>query len=422
MYFFYFYPVGVDLERRRTPWLTYSLALVMAGLFLWTRYFPEALDIAPYALIFVPGNGAPWTVITAIFLHGGWLHLVGNLVYLLVLAPVLEDRLGRLRLLHYFLLLGACGNVVHGLGSIQGWLGNGAVGVMGASGAISGLLAFALVRFYYARLALAYWVFTPLQGVNRAGRAHLPLPVAVLLWLLLQVIHTLVSTESGSAVSYGAHFGGFGLGLILALALGYRRLARAESRFARGQRYLNQGQAHAAAGAFLEYLEMAPDDHEGHVYLARARRMAGQSGAARQDYLRAFRQAVSRGDISQALDVYQEVRRGNACFGLPPEDLARAAFLMEKQLDFQGAVEAYIDLYNLFPSDERAELALVRAIMLFRSQLRDRRQARRWLEVAWRELPPGVWRDFLASEFKLDRIPHEGEAAGGTGMRPEPAV
>jgi len=422
MYFFYFYPLGVDLQRKRLPLLTAALVAVMTVLFIWTFYFPRALGINPVSLIFTPGNGRPWTVMTAIFMHGSWFHFLGNMLYLIVFAPLLEDRLGRRRFLHYFFLLGAAGNVAHGLIAVLGGPAVGVVGVMGASGSISGLLAFALVRFYFARLALAYWVFTPLHGICKAGKAYLPLPVAVGLWLLLQIVHSLVATQSGSLVAYGAHFGGFGLGLLLALLLGYRGQARAESCLVKGQRFMEQGEAYAAEGEFMEYLEQLPDSRHGRLLLARSRRMLGQNSAAQVDYRLVFRQLVAQGEINEALEVFREARSGGSHTALEPGDLAKAAFLLEKQLDFSGAVDAYLDLYRRFPASEQAELALVRAIVLFKSQLQDMDTARRWLEVARREMPQSVWRDFLAEEFKLARRQRAADPEDGTGYLPEPAI
>jgi membrane associated rhomboid family serine protease len=422
VYFFYFYPLGLDLPRRRLPLLTWALVLVMLLLFAWARYLPRLLTVSPYDLVFLPGNRAPWTAVTALFMHTSWSHIIGNAIYLLVAAPLLEDRLGRRRLLHYFVLLGACGNVVHGIFAANGWSGSAGYGVTGASGAISGLLAFLLVRFPFARVAIAYWVFTPLQGINRAGKGYLPLPAAVLGWLMLQVVHAVVAGAAGSQVSYGAHLGGFGLGLLLAFLLGYHRQARAERCLARGRRYLEQGQPYAAEGAFLEYLAHRPEDIDGRLQLARARRMSGRSGDARQEYRTVFQQLLAQGDVVGALEVFREARRGDGVAAMGPAELAQVAFLMEKQLDFRGAADTYLDLYRLFPEEERAELGLVRAIVLLRSKLADTAAARRWLEVARRELKPGVWRDFLENEFSRARKPRAAAPAGQAGWRPESAA
>lgn len=422
MYFFYFYPLGLDVERRRRPLLTVLLLLCMTGLFIWARFFPTRFALSPADLVFYAGNRAPWTVVTAIFLHVGWLHFLSNAVYLWVFAPTLEDRLGRLRLLYYFLVLGAAGNLLHGFVSQQNWLGTGGMGVIGASGAIAGLLAFCLVRFAYARLALAYWVFAPINGINRAGRAFLPVPVAVMLWVMLQIIYSLVARETGSTVSYGAHFGGFALGLFLAFGLGYQRQSRTESHLVAGRRYLEKGQSYAAEGAFMEYLAAVPDDLEAHLQLARSRRLSGRLGAASGDYRKAFCLALTRDGIDRALTVYEESQRCQACLGLPAEDLATVAFYLEKKLDFRGAVEAYLSLFRLYPTHRKSNLAVVRAIMLMRSRLNDEEEARRVLKEAWRHLKPGSWRDMLAKEFDLRRESHEAPRADRPDIWPEPII
>ncbi len=402
MYFFFFYPIGLGQRLRRTPLLTYSLMLGMGGLLLWARYLPNALPWHPGELVFVPGNRAPWTVVTAIFLHGGWLHYLGNMVYLYVFGPPLEEKLGRVRMLGYFVLFGVCGNLAHGVASMHGWLGPVGVGVIGASGALAGLLGFALVRLYYARVEVAYWVLAPLQGQNRAGKVHLAVPVAVGFWFLLQVVYTMVAVQTGSGVSYGAHLGGFALGLVLATSLGYLTSARAEARLVSGQRYLERGEAYAAVGEISDYLQRRPDDDEARLSLARALRMAGQGTTALVAYRDVFRALDRQGRLDEAVAVFSEARCGIPGAGLDPADLARAAFLQEKQLDFTGALANYVDLATGYPRHPKSDHALVRIVMLYRGRLQNEVQARLWLDQALDRLPPGAWRDFLAAEFGLN--------------------
>lgn len=421
MYFFYYYPVGVDQPLRRRPAATAGLALVMALGFAWLHHGPHLGPPWPASLICQPGTGRPWTAVTAIFLHAGWLHLLGNLVYLAVFGPLLEDRLGRARFVLYFLMFGVAGNLAHGLATIAGWQA-GSGGVLGASGAISGLMAFMLVRFYYARVAMAYWVFSPLQGINRAGRSYLPLAVAVALWLCLQVVQALAAREAGTSVAHAAHFGGFALGLFMALTLGYHREGRAGQLRRRARRYLERGQALAAEGELLELLRLAPADRQALLELARARRMSGRGGEARAAYRQAYRRALADGSAAEALDIYREARRGDPSLVLPAEELARAAFLLEKQLDHRGAVEAHLDLYRYHRDDPRAEHALVRAVVLLRAKLGETPAARGWLEIARRDFPEGVWRDFLDREFSPRTGPRAAARAGGAAPRRAPAA
>ena len=202
MYFFYFYPLGLDQRRRRRPVLSWALMALMLVAFLWARYVPLAFAFKPWDLVFQPGYGSPLTALTAIFLHGGWVHLIGNLIYFHVFGPPLEDRLGPVRFLLYFLVMGVAGNLVHGVFSNMGILGPAGVGVLGASGAIAGLIGFSMVRFYSARVTVAWWVFAPIGGQNRAGRSPVPVAAAAVLWLLFQVVQALVAGETGANVSF----------------------------------------------------------------------------------------------------------------------------------------------------------------------------------------------------------------------------
>lgn len=412
MYFFYFYPLGMDHRMRRRPVLSWLLMGVMVVAFLWTRYAPEAGSVSPYELIFQPGYGSPLTVVTALFIHGGWIHLIGNLIYFQVFAPPLEDRLGHLRFLVYFLVLGACGNLVHGVVSAMGMWGQYGVGVMGSSGAIAGLIAFSLIRFYSSRVTVAWWVLAPLGGQNRAGKSPVPLVGAAGLWLLLQVVQALVATEVGTNVSFGAHLGGFLAGLVLALAMGELGAGRADAASNRARRYFRDGQFHAAAGAWAEYLDKAPQDLEAWLEMARSQRVSRQESGARENFRRVFRALVDQGRIPEALEVADEACRGQGAGCLDAEDLARVAYYREKQMDYRGAMEAYRMLHLSYPDHPQGQRALVRIIVLCHGKLADPDEARRWLEQAMRTMPPGSWRSYLEREFRQAAAPHEGGLRG----------
>ena len=411
MYFVYFYPVGIDQPTRRRPILSLALMAVMVVAFVWFRYFPAALPLSPYALIFYPGFGSPWSVVSAVFLHAGWLHLLGNLVYLQAFAPALEDRFGPGRLLLYFLVLGVFGNLAHGLATAAGWLGAGGTGVLGASGAIAGLLAMSLVRFPTARLRVAWWVFAPLMGQNRAGRTGVPVVVAVALWILLQIAQALLSSETGSGVSFAAHLGGFAAGLFLAMIMGEWREARAEARRTTARRYFDGGQYHAAVGAWTEYLALRPDDHEARLDLARSQRLAGRPGEARLSYRHVFDGLLAAGEVASALDVYSEVGRSRIDLQLQPSEMNLIAYYREKQLDHQGAVEVYRQLYRTYPQTLTGQRALVRAISLLAKVVRDERAAADLLALARRELPAGAWRGYLERNFSLGSVPDAADEA-----------
>jgi membrane associated rhomboid family serine protease len=405
MYFFYFYPLGLDRRLNRRPALSWTLMGVMTVAFVWQRYLPGLLPVPPWDLVFFPGDSPPWTVTTAILMHGSWLHLLGNLLYFHVFGPPLEDRLGPWRFGFTFLLLGNFGNLVHGLVAAFGLLGQGGVGVMGASGAIAGMLGYSLIRFYDARVAVAWWLLAPLAGQNKAGRSHVPLAVAVLLWLLLQVVQTALAGETGARVSFGAHLGGFALGLLLALALGELKSGRAEAAQARARRYFEAGHFHPAIGAWSEYLALVPGDTEAKLELGRALTVSGQTGPAAEIFGREFRSRLQDGRVDEALQVFDEASRARLDLKLAPGDLARVAINKEKQLDYRGALDAYRRLYESYPRHPEGQRALVRVIVLCHGKVGDAEAAAHWLQEAWRNLPQGSWRRFLEQEFRGPAAP-----------------
>jgi membrane associated rhomboid family serine protease len=411
MYFFYFYPLGLDRRRSRPPVLSGSVMTLMGVAFLWIHYFPTWGSLSPYDLVFQPGHGTPWTALSAIFLHGGWMHLLGNLLYLHVFGPPLEDRLGPAKFLVYFLILGVGGNLVHGLFSALDLLGQGGTGVMGASGAIAGLLAFSLVRFHDARVEVAWWILAPLGGHNKAGRSRIPLAAAVGFWLLLQIIQAMLATETGANVSFGAHFGGFGLGLALALLMGELQAGRTEAVGARAGRYFREGHYHAAVGAWTEYLDRAPKDIDARLELARAQQLCRQEGESLTSFRQVFQVLLEAGRIPEALEVFTEASRGRGGHWLAPTELARVAYYREKQLDYRGALDAYRLLFETYPEHPEGQRALVRVIVLHHGKVADPAQARKWLQRAWYQMPAGSWRDYLEREFNLGEEPREADRA-----------
>ena len=151
------------------------------------------------------------TLVTSMFLHGGWMHLGGNMLFLWIFGDNIERRLGHLRFLAFYL---ACG-LVAGLAHI---LVNSSSGVptVGASGAISGVLGGYLLLFPHNRVKV-------LTGY---GVAHVPAMVMLGMWILVQFVNGLgeiAKTPETGGVAYMAHIGGFVAGLLLVTLMGGRR-------------------------------------------------------------------------------------------------------------------------------------------------------------------------------------------------------
>jgi len=211
------FPIKDDLPSERFAFVNLGLILLTAGVFLWQVQLGEALEGAMMRHGVVPA--AFWgalargradglgTLVTAIFLHGGWLHLLGNMWFLFVFGDNVEGRLGHVRYLFFYLAAGALAFVAQAL------LEPGSeVPIIGASGAIAGVLGLYMVLFPDARvrtlLLLGIFILFPkIRAWWFLGW-----------WFVVQAFSATVSrleaaSATGGGVAWWAHVGGFLVGL-----------------------------------------------------------------------------------------------------------------------------------------------------------------------------------------------------------------
>ncbi|MFH0989766.1 MAG: rhomboid family intramembrane serine protease [bacterium] len=148
--------------------------------------------------------------VSSLFLHGGWLHLGGNMLYLWIFGDNVEDKLGHGRFIVFYLLTGFSASVLHIVidpGS--------AIPTIGASGAISGVLGAYLLLFPGVRVLTVIPIFIFLQFVE------LPALVILGFWFVMQFFNGILSlgfeTSGMGGVAWWAHIGGFAAGLILVM-------------------------------------------------------------------------------------------------------------------------------------------------------------------------------------------------------------
>jgi membrane associated rhomboid family serine protease len=162
-------------------------------------------DIGPRDLVH-----PPLTILTSMFLHGGLFHLLGNLLFLWVFGPNVEDVLGRIRFLGFYLASGIAAAAAQTLLSLA--QGDPLMPMVGASGAIAGVMAAYMVFFPRARVLTAIPIFFFVRIV------HLPAAFFIGLWFVLQLLYAFLG-GFGSGVAFFAHVGGFVFGWVVTKAL-----------------------------------------------------------------------------------------------------------------------------------------------------------------------------------------------------------
>ncbi len=146
-----------------------------------------------------------FTLLTAMFMHGGLMHLLGNMLYLFIFGDNIENRLGHLRYLLFYLACGVAASLAHILAGVF-FGANLLIPMLGASGAIAGVLGGYLLLFPRRRVRVLIFRFI----------TEVPAIAAIGVWFLFQVISGMGALgQGGGGVAYGAHIGGFLAGLAL---------------------------------------------------------------------------------------------------------------------------------------------------------------------------------------------------------------
>lgn len=178
------------------PSLQLEALLFRYGAIPYNLTHPLAKD-----LLYVTGLPPILTIFSSMFLHGGFLHLASNMLYLWIFGDNVEDYLGRLRFFLFYLISGFCAALFHTLADV-----NATVPVIGASGAIAGVLGAYLILFPRANVSTLFLFIIIIRIIQ------VPAVLILGLWFLIQVLN---AGSGGGSVAWFAHIGGFLAGMIL---------------------------------------------------------------------------------------------------------------------------------------------------------------------------------------------------------------
>jgi membrane associated rhomboid family serine protease len=206
------FPIHDDTQRLRgRPYVNYGLIFVNVVVFIWELSFTSNFTdpISTQELFYTYGSiprfvlsGDVVSIITSMFMHGGFAHIAGNMVFLFVFGDNIEDRFGHLKYLLIYLLWGILAAYSHSLVVDNT---NTLIPAVGASGAISGVLGAYLVMFPRAKIFTVVFAFF-ITTIRIPAIAFLPI------WFIMQLVFGFIFPESGG-VAYFAHIGGFVAGL-----------------------------------------------------------------------------------------------------------------------------------------------------------------------------------------------------------------
>lgn len=210
------FPLRDDRPTYTAPIVTTLLIIACALVFFFELSLDDySLDYFINRYGIVPAHFRPITLLTCLFIHGGWMHIIGNMLFLWAFGKSLEDAMGHTKFLCFYLICGIAAGVTHvffNLGS--------PLPTVGASGAIAGVMGAYLIKFPRARIHTLVFLLIFVT------MADIPAAFILIYWFVTQLFSeygSITSTQvSSGGVAYAAHIGGFVTGMILINLMGTR--------------------------------------------------------------------------------------------------------------------------------------------------------------------------------------------------------
>jgi membrane associated rhomboid family serine protease len=201
-------PLRDVIPSRTTPFVTVTIIVLNVLIFLYQWILPPYVQrefVQTFALI--PADFSWLTVFSSMFLHGGWGHILGNMLYLWIFGDNVEDRMGHGRFVAFYFLCGIAAALAQT--AIDP---SSQIPMVGASGAIAGVLGAYLIMFPHSRVLTLIPLFIIWEVVE------IPAIIVLGLWFVVQLfsgLGSLAATQQGGGVAFWAHIAGFVTGMAL---------------------------------------------------------------------------------------------------------------------------------------------------------------------------------------------------------------
>jgi membrane associated rhomboid family serine protease len=371
----------------------------------------------------------------SMFLHGGIMHLLGNMLFLWVFGRAVEDALGSALTLGAYIVCGLAATLLHHAITLAFAPQTAGVPLMGASGAIAGVLGLFALRFYRTPVRIFYILPTvvPVLGAGTllgggllglllgnmstglvagflisvglliafgrtwAWGSFKPASMyAIGVWIvafnLLPALFELI-TDEGGGVAYWAHVGGFLCGLGYAALIGFRDEGEREYLLQDAQKQLQAGDM-ARAIAFAQNLaDREPHNAAAREVLARAFDDNGNEAGALDNYERAIALYLKSGQRAQAAGAYRAALERHPRFILPPGQQFAIASQMARDQEWQSAAENYFKIPYTFPDAPEGETSLLRAAHIYGARLQRFDLVRQLMTTFLERYPDSLWRE-----------------------------
>lgn len=374
---FFLLPFGNDRRTTRFPAVTYSLIAVNLAVFLWLLPLDHRSVMLEFGLL--PYHPSMRTILTSMFVHSGATHLFWNMLFLWLFGPNVEDALGRLEYSIFYFGSGIAACLMHIVVSTTYTPMAADIPMVGASGAIAGILGIFAIRFYKTRIKIFYYPIPALVGLE--------------IWFFQQLwggLQGILHPETGG-VAHWSHIGGMLFGAVLGAALRMGVAGSQEYLMTDAMDDLQHGTTLGAAENLETFLAREPDNADAHGELAKTYALQGDAERAIPHFRRSIDLHLGRGDRHKAVGRFTEMRHH---FPNTRLDL-RSQFQLARHLVEADCPEPALQLFDeiafAHAGTPEAEMALMKAGELAAS-LRDPERAALYYTRFLKEYPESAYR------------------------------
>ena len=318
---------------------------------------------------FVPAHPKPVSYLTSMFLHTGWLHLIGNMWFLWLAGFILEDRWGRIIYPIFYVLAGFVASLFHAM-----FYPSSIAAALGASGAVAALMGGFLVRFPKLKIEMLWYML--IFRIRFKAPAYWLLP----LWLLMEVFYGSLFGQA-SGVAHWAHVGGFVFGAVAALVISRTGLEHkanaviedkigwtADPAVVQGTQFMEQGKFDEGIAVLKKHLTTKPEAIDAHSILRQLYWRKNDIQAHLESTIKLCQLHLKAQDSEAALQDYQEYSNAGGD-RMPAATWLELCRIVEGQQNYERAVSEYERLARAYPKERQSLLALLSAGRLALKQL-----------------------------------------------------
>lgn len=389
------FPYRIDRRLKSVPWVTIALIALNVLGFAVELLDPEAVI---GALGFTPDIRGTYTWLTAMFLHGGVIHLLGNMYFVWMFGSVVEDSIGKLRYIGLYLVGGLASALLHGLIVTAFTPEYADIPMVGASGALAAIMGVFAVRLYQTKIRFFYWF------IYRIGTLSASSVWGIGLWGARELLGGLaIIGGAQSTVASWAHIGGLLMGVGGAFALGLAKEGTAGYMTEEADSYAAVGMNDIAAAKYREAAKIgAADTLDARVARARAAVGAAQGpdATAISEFRSAFEGLMQADRRDEAFMLAADLFEPLVLAGADARLLLTVAGLAEAKRDHPLALRAYDSIASAHPGTFECEKARFRYAHVLLAAGRDEEARGAWTEFTG-AYPSSEWLAYADGRLTL---------------------